>query len=262
MTRADEPLKLDIQTRTYEKMWSQAWKYRLAWLSYEIKSKRDLALYLIGEAFFCTPRRVLDIGFGSGCLLFSLPRTIEICGTELVEAAVTNARNEARRRGYARAAFHIADASQRLPFGDATMDIVFCSHVIEHLENDGFLLDETRRVLKANGWLVALIPINEGKFENPRHVHAYTQEDFHALLRGHYFRVAKSCQSDRIWNLIGWYTEKDYHHRIPFLGPWISRAMHVPLALVPFRLMQACERSLVWLPYRQLGVLAQKELNG
>jgi SAM-dependent methyltransferase len=50
------------------------------------------------------------------------------------------------------------DANQRLPFDDASFDLVWCSEVIEHLENPAFSLSELRRVTKPGGLLLLTTP--------------------------------------------------------------------------------------------------------
>src|SRR3954469_5033062 len=50
------------------------------------------------------------------------------------------------------------DANQRLPFDDAAFDLVWCSEVIEHLEDPAFALNELRRVTKPGGLLLLTTP--------------------------------------------------------------------------------------------------------
>jgi len=50
------------------------------------------------------------------------------------------------------------DANQRLPFDDGSFDLVWCSEVIEHLQDPAFSLAELRRVTKPGGLLVLTTP--------------------------------------------------------------------------------------------------------
>ena len=50
------------------------------------------------------------------------------------------------------------DANSKLPFADASFDLIWCSEVIEHLEDPAFALSELRRVTKPGGTLVLTTP--------------------------------------------------------------------------------------------------------
>jgi SAM-dependent methyltransferase len=46
-----------------------------------------------------------------------------------------------------------------LPFPDASYDVIFCSHVLEHITDDRKAMRECRRVLKPGGYAVIMVPI-------------------------------------------------------------------------------------------------------
>ena len=48
---------------------------------------------------------------------------------------------------------------QNLPFNDATYDVVYASHVLEHISDDRKAIQEISRVLKPNGVAVLPVPI-------------------------------------------------------------------------------------------------------
>jgi SAM-dependent methyltransferase len=50
-----------------------------------------------------------------------------------------------------------------LPFGDHEMDIVLCSHVLEHIPDDQAAIREIFRVLKPGGWAIMQHPIDRGR---------------------------------------------------------------------------------------------------
>jgi len=52
-----------------------------------------------------------------------------------------------------------------LPFEDNSFDVVFCNHVLEHIQDDSKAMNELFRVMKPNGWGILQIPIriNEEK---------------------------------------------------------------------------------------------------
>lgn len=49
-----------------------------------------------------------------------------------------------------------------IQYPDETFDIVYCSHVLEHVPDDKKAMQEFYRVLKPNGWAILLVPIMEG----------------------------------------------------------------------------------------------------
>jgi len=46
-----------------------------------------------------------------------------------------------------------------LQFSDETFDVIYCSHVLEHIPDDRKAMRECRRVLKKNGYAIILVPI-------------------------------------------------------------------------------------------------------
>ncbi|MEJ0067165.1 MAG: class I SAM-dependent methyltransferase [Caulobacteraceae bacterium] len=42
-------------------------------------------------------------------------------------------------------------------FPDETFDVIYCSHVLEHVVDDRLAMREIRRVLKADGWAILLV---------------------------------------------------------------------------------------------------------
>jgi ubiquinone/menaquinone biosynthesis C-methylase UbiE len=47
---------------------------------------------------------------------------------------------------------------QKLPFEDNQVDVIFCSHVLEHLDNVIFVVNEFWRVLKPEGEATIVVP--------------------------------------------------------------------------------------------------------
>jgi len=50
-----------------------------------------------------------------------------------------------------------------IPFKENTFDIVFCNHVLEHVENDIRAMQEMLRVLKPGGWAILQSPIDPSR---------------------------------------------------------------------------------------------------
>jgi SAM-dependent methyltransferase len=101
-----------------------------------------------------------------------------------------------------------------LGFANAAFDVIYCSHVLEHIPDDGAAMRELFRVLRPEGWAILQAPINarvtredpppaavaEGGqiFGAPGHVRIYG-EDYYARLRQAGF-VVQRCAPVAQWN--------------------------------------------------------------
>lgn len=57
---------------------------------------------------------------------------------------------------------------QKLPFTDGSFDLVYCSHVLEHVTDDHLAIRELRRVVKSDGAALIQVPITtETTFGDP-----------------------------------------------------------------------------------------------
>ena len=52
-----------------------------------------------------------------------------------------------------------------LPFGDGEFDVVLCSHVLEHVDDDRVAIAELHRVLAPGGTALVLVPVDEARAE-------------------------------------------------------------------------------------------------
>ena len=50
-----------------------------------------------------------------------------------------------------------------IQFPDGFFDVIYCSHVLEHINDDKKAIGEFYRVLKSNGWAIIMVPINSEK---------------------------------------------------------------------------------------------------
>jgi SAM-dependent methyltransferase len=74
----------------------------------------------------------------------------------------------------------------QIALGDASFDVILCSHVLEHVEDDGAAMAELHRVLAPGGFALVLVPLDlerEATLEDAsvrtpeERVAAYWQED-------------------------------------------------------------------------------------
>lgn len=55
-----------------------------------------------------------------------------------------------------------------IEYAAESFDVILCSHVLEHVQDDKKAMQEINRVLKSDGWAILLVPINvEKTFEDP-----------------------------------------------------------------------------------------------
>jgi ubiquinone/menaquinone biosynthesis C-methylase UbiE len=105
--------------------------------------------------------RVLDVACGSGgpAIFMADSTGCTVMGIDLNEVGLEAAREAARARGLEqRARFLHADASEPLPFADASFDAIVCIDAINHLRDRGAVLREWERVLAPDGRLAFTDP--------------------------------------------------------------------------------------------------------
>jgi ubiquinone/menaquinone biosynthesis C-methylase UbiE len=93
--------------------------------------------------------RVLDLGCGAGDsidLFRSLEPRVDWTGADIESSP------EVAQRIRTDAHFVTFDG-ERLPFGDASFDFVYCKQVLEHVRRPAPLLAEVARLLRPGGWL-------------------------------------------------------------------------------------------------------------
>jgi len=83
--------------------------------------------------------------------------------------------------------FRVADArSETMPYESGRFDVVWCSHVIEHLPNPLQFIRELRRLVKVGGFIILRTPdVRRVKFDfwtDPTHVTPFTLVSLKKLL--------------------------------------------------------------------------------
>ena len=64
-----------------------------------------------------------------------------------------------------------------IPFPENTFDVVFCNHVMEHVDNDIRAMQEIHRVMKPGGWAIIQSPMDPGKEKTFEDTSLKTPED-------------------------------------------------------------------------------------
>lgn len=135
-------------------------------------------------------RDVLDAacGEGYGSAMLAAAGAASVVGIDIDAPTVAHARDA-----------HGIDAREgdvsRLPFDDATFDLVVSFETIEHVAEPEAALDEFRRVLSPGGVLVVSTPNTDEYLEdNPYHLHELTLTQFTEALASRFATVEMRYQ--------------------------------------------------------------------
>ncbi len=139
---------------------------------------------------FVENKTVLDIACGTGYGIGLLKKNVKyVIGVDVETDAAREAKGECDER----AGVLLGDGL-KLPFADASFDVVTSFETLEHLRERNAFLAELKRVLRCDGLLVLSTPnanytqpVN-GKPTNPFHIFEYRPEELHTEL-GVYFTV-------------------------------------------------------------------------
>lgn len=113
--------------------------------------------YFASLALECRGKSVLEYGSGSGLACFDLAAAgARVAAIDISDVAIEKGRREAARRGI-EVDFRVGDA-ERMPFGQASFDLVCGSGILHHLRIAP-ALDEVARVLKPGGRAVFIEPM-------------------------------------------------------------------------------------------------------
>jgi SAM-dependent methyltransferase len=100
-------------------------------------------------------RHVLDVGCGPGSIWTSLPQPLDVNLTLCDQSAGMIAAATATVRGHVADLAGVVASVQSLPFADASFDIVIANYMLYHATDIDQAVSELRRVLTADGLLVA-----------------------------------------------------------------------------------------------------------
>ena len=126
--------------------------------TYLQKMARDAESSSLSNLFTLLERRpngnLLDCGCGDGLLTLEVAKLVgtkKIWGIELWEKRA----KEAKERGIR---VIQVDLNERMPFESKKFDVIFANQIIEHIYNIDNFLEEVRRVLKPNGYIIISTP--------------------------------------------------------------------------------------------------------
>jgi SAM-dependent methyltransferase len=157
------------------------------------RGRRRLLARLIDGLDPALPRdaRVLDVGCGTGAngpVLAGGGRTaygIDMSAVPLGLGGTGERGHAARLRGDAR----------RLPFADASFDLVVALDVLEHILDDDAAARELRRVTRPGGALIAFVPALEWLWglqdDVSHHLRRYHKRELREVIAGAGFRIER-----------------------------------------------------------------------
>jgi SAM-dependent methyltransferase len=142
--------------------------------------------------------RALDVACGPGFLTMAFAeRCASAVGLDATDAFLERARAEAARRGLANLSFRAGDA-ERLPFPDASFDVVSCRAAFHHFQRPDRVLGEMTRVLAADGRILVADLVAS---EDPKHA-AY-QDRIERLCDPTHVRALPASEFERIFEDAG-----------------------------------------------------------
>jgi len=254
------------------KAFDQAWSNRTQLagrFKYNLEGARKEFLAMLDAVSVSrSGQQVLDVGFGSGMLMFEFAPDSLIRGVEISQSALASARSRAKKLGFRDAQFVKPESPTAIPFGDASFTVVIASHVVEHIEDDIAFMRELLRVVRPGGWLIIVGPIDnftsgildEAAVINPAfaeghyHVRNYNPETFLSRVERAGGRVERSALSMATWD---WKVRGDewrsaLNRTFPgkVLDRGIAAALNLPLTLMPHAWLRRVDRQFERLGYR------------
>ena len=221
-------------------------------------SPEDFVIYLLHMASYRFARqytrgkRVLDYGCGSGYGSAQIAEDADhVTAVDVAADAIDHARAHFQRDNLD---FLTIDPAERLPFADASFDVVLSFQVFEHVSDTSHYLSEIRRVLRPGGKLVLITPDRSTRllpFQKPWnrwHVHEYGKRGLEKMLRRLFGQVEVLGMTAKP-EMIGY--ELRRCNRIK----WIL--LPVTLPIIPDRLRVACLNLVHRLRGRRSGEAAE-----
>jgi len=158
----------------------------------QITDERGLAA-LVALAGTRPEDRALDVACGPGFLTLAFAeRCAEAVGFDATPVFVARASAEAARRGLTNVRFENGDA-ERLPFADASFEVVACRAAFHHFPRPERVLAEMKRVARPGGRLLVADMVSDEdaakrayqdrieRLCDPTHVRALAESEFDAL---------------------------------------------------------------------------------
>ncbi|MCX7014576.1 MAG: class I SAM-dependent methyltransferase [Candidatus Sumerlaeota bacterium] len=182
--------------------------------------------------------RVVDIGCGPGALtLYCAMHGCRATGYEISAKAVDLARKAAERFELGNVDFVNADVAEA-DLGTPA-DLAICSEVLEHLPNDGAMLERINSLLREGGRLFLTVPSSDAPLhrlamrlhgrnrfdEEVGHVRRYNEAEIASLLTNHGFAIEHMTRREgllRNWLFTTWIGRQFRRFVVFFMVPLVE----------------------------------------
>ena len=144
----------NFQTELYSDIRRESCAEDIGQLSWLTAPEQDMFLPWLDLS---TGKKLLDVACGSGGPTLRIAATTgcSVVGIDLNEHAISTAKSLASQRNLKeRAEFRVVNASQPLPFADASFDAITCIDAINHLPDRPSVIAKWARLLKPGGRLL------------------------------------------------------------------------------------------------------------
>ena len=144
----------NFQTELYSDIRRDAFGEDIGQNSWLTVSEQDMFL---GWLDLSPGKMLLDVAYGSGgpALRMAAITSCSVVGVDLHEQAISTAKSLASQPNLKeRAEFRAVNASEPLPFADASFDAITCIDAINHLANRPWMIAQWARLLKRGGRLL------------------------------------------------------------------------------------------------------------
>ena len=113
---------------------------------------------IVQNSFLDSNSSVLEVGATNGFTSLEIARLIKckVCGLDLNENSINNAKERAKRSGTF--VDFVQGSSYELPFPDKSFDLVVCGNALSFMEDKGQAISEIKRVIKDWGFC-SIVPL-------------------------------------------------------------------------------------------------------
>jgi len=186
--------------RVYEDYYNKpSWWFKLRW---DTQVKKKTCLHLVKKIpVKWQGKTIVELGFGSGDVIFSFPNDNTLIGAEISKSAIENANRRAENRGVQTFDFYSVADFPDLTQKVSNVDLVIASHVLEHVDDDWELLRQVYDALKPHGYFVAVVPVEE-TYKDPNHARRYDEAGFFKICERAGFKCIDALKNGELFSLV------------------------------------------------------------